>query len=144
MNDNQVRIGVIGVGHLGQHHVKHYKTLDNVELIGVFDINRERSSEISRKFDVKVFDDLNSILEEVDALSIVTNTEHHFKIAEKCLRSKKHVFIEKPITAVVEEADKLVSMAEQNRVLIQIGHIERLNPALLAIDEYKIKPYFVL
>ena len=107
-----------------------YKTLDNVELIGVFDIDLERSSEISKKFDVKVFDNLNSILEKVDALSIVTNTEHHFKIAEKCLRSKKHVFIEKPITAVVEEADKLVSMAEQNRVLIQIGHIERLNPAL--------------
>ena len=60
MIDNQVRIGVIGVGHLGQHHVKHYKTLDSVELIGVFDINRERSSEISKKFDVKVFDDLSS------------------------------------------------------------------------------------
>ncbi len=124
MIDNQVRIGVIGVGHLGQHHVKHYKTLDNVELIGVFDIDRERSSEISKKFDVKVFDDLDSILEEVDALSIVTNTEYHYKIAEKCLRIKKHVFIEKPITTVIEEADKLLSMAEKNRVLIQVGHIE--------------------
>ena len=143
MNDNQVRIGVIGVGHLGQHHVKHYKTLNNVELIGVFDIDRERSSDISKKFDVKAFDNLNSILEKVDALSIVTNTEHHFKIAEKCLRSKKHVFIEKPITAVIEEADKLLSMAEQNRVLIQVGHIERLNPALLALNEYQIKPKFI-
>jgi len=143
MNDNQVRIGVIGVGHLGQHHVKHYKTLDNVELIGVFDIDRERSSEISKKFDVKVFDNLNSILEKVDALSIVTNTEHHYKIAEKCLKSKKHVFIEKPITAMIEEADKLLSMAEQNKVLIQVGHIERLNPALLALNKYEIKPKFI-
>ena len=143
MIDNQVRIGVIGVGHLGQHHVKHYKTLDNVELIGVFDIDRERSSEISKKFDVKVFDDLNSILEEVDALSIVTNTEYHYKIAEKCLKSKKHVFIEKPITAMIEEADKLLSMAEKNRVLIQVGHIERLNPALLALNKYEIKPKFI-
>ena len=143
MNDNQVRIGVIGVGHLGQHHVKHYKTLDNVELIGVFDIDRERSSEISKKFDVKVFDNLNSILEKVDALSIVTNTEHHFKIAEKCLKSKRHVFIEKPITAMIEEADKLLSMAEQNKVLIQVGHIERLNPALLALNKYDIKPKFI-
>ena len=143
MIDNQVRIGVIGVGHLGQHHVKHYKTLDNVELIGVFDIDRERSSEISKKFDVKVFDNLNSILEKVDALSIVTNTEHHFKIAEKCLKSKRHVFIEKPITAMIEEADKLLSMAEQNKVLIQVGHIERLNPALLALNKYEIKPKFI-
>ena len=143
MNDNQVRIGVIGVGHLGQHHVKHYKTLDNVELIGVFDIDQERSSEISKKFDVKVFDNLNSILEKVDALSIVTNTEHHFKIAEKCLKSKRHVFIEKPITAMIEEADKLLSMAEQNKVLIQVGHIERLNPALLALTDYEIKPKFI-
>ncbi len=128
MNDNQVRIGVIGVGHLGQHHVKHYKTIDNVELIGVYDIDRERSSEISKKFDVKV---------------IVTNTEHHFKIAEKCLKSKRHVFIEKPITAMIEEADKLLLLAEQNRVLIQVGHIERLNPALLALDKYKVKPKFI-
>ena len=143
MNDNQVRIGVIGVGHLGQHHVKHYKTLDNVELIGVFDIDRERSSEISKRFDVKVFDNLNSILEKVDALSIVTNTEHHYKIAGKCLKSKKHVFIEKPITAMIEEADKLLSMAEQNKVLIQVGHIERLNPALLALNKYEIKPKFI-
>ena len=143
MNDNKVRIGVIGVGHLGQHHVKHYKTLDNVELIGVFDIDRERSSEISKKFDVKVFDNLNSILEKVDALSIVTNTEHHFKIAEKCLKSKRHVFIEKPITAMIEEADKLLSIAEQNKVLIQVGHIERLNPALLALNKYEIKPKFI-
>ena len=143
MIDNQVRIGVIGVGHLGQHHVKHYKTLDNVKLIGVFDIDRERSSEISKKFDVKAFDDLNSILEKVDALSIVTNTEYHYKIAERCLRSKKHVFIEKPITAVIEEADKLLSMAEQNKVLIQVGHIERLNPALLALNKYEIKPKFI-
>ena len=143
MNDNQVRIGVIGVGHLGQHHVKHYKTIDNVELIGVYDIDRERSSEISKKFDVKVFDDLNSIIEEVDALSIVTNTEHHYKIAGKCLKSKKHVFIEKPITAMIEEADKLLLLAEQNRVLIQVGHIERLNPALLALDKYKVKPKFI-
>ena len=143
MNDNQVRIGVIGVGHLGQHHVKHYKTLDNVELIGVFDIDRERASEISKKFDVKVFDDLNTILEKVDALSIVTNTEHHYEIAGKCLKSKKHVFIEKPITAMIEEADKLLSMAEQNKVLIQVGHIERLNPALLALNKYEIKPKFI-
>ena len=143
MKNNQVRIGVIGVGHLGQHHVKHYKTLDNVELIGVFDIDRGRSSEISKNFDVKVFDNLNSILEKVDALSIVTNTEHHYKIARKCLKSKKHVFIEKPITAMIEEADKLLSIAEQNKVLIQVGHIERLNPALLAINKYEIKPKFI-
>ena len=143
MIDNEVRIGVIGIGHLGQHHVKHYKTLDNVKLIGVFDIDRERSSEISKKFDVKAFDDLNSILEKVDALSIVTNTEYHYKIAEKCLKSKKHVFIEKPITAMIEEADKLLSMAEKNRVLIQVGHIERLNPAILALNKYEIKPKFI-
>ena len=115
MIDTQVRIGVIGVGHLGQHHVKHYKTLDNVDLIGVFDTDRERSVEISNKFDVKVFANLNSILNEVDALSIVTNTKNHYEVAEKCLRSKKHVFIEKPITAEIEEADKLLSIAEKNK-----------------------------
>ena len=94
MIDDPIKVGVIGVGHLGQHHVKHYKTLNNAELVGIFDIDKKRTKEISLKYDVRVFDDLNALLEEVDALSIVTNTQYHAEIAEICIKNNRHVFID--------------------------------------------------
>ena len=143
MIDDPIKVGVVGVGHLGQHHVKHYKTLNNAELVGIFDRDKKRSKEISLKYDVRVFDDLNALIKEVDALSIVTNTQYHAEIAEICIKNKRHVFIEKPITATLEEADHLLLIAKENEVLIQVGHIERLNPALLALQPYSIKPKFI-
>ena len=143
MKNFPVKIGVIGVGHLGQHHVKHYKTLENVELVGIFDTDKKRALEISKKYNTTAFDELSSLIIKTDALSIVVNTQHHAEIAEICIKNKKHVFIEKPITATLEEADRLLSMAKKNKVLIQVGHIERLNPALLALKPYDIKPKFI-
>ena len=143
MIDNSIKIGVVGVGHLGQHHVKHYKSLGSAELVGIFDTDKKRAAEISLKYDVRVFDDLASLIQAVDALSIVTNTQDHAIIAEICIKKKKHVFIEKPITATLEEADRLLVIAKENGVLIQVGHIERLNPALLALQSYQIKPKFI-
>ena len=143
MKNNPVKIGVIGVGHLGQHHVKHYKILKNVELVGIYDTDKNRALEISNKYNTTAFDELSSLIMKTDALSIVVNTRHHAKIAEICIKNKKHVFIEKPITATLEEADRLLSMANENKVLIQVGHIERLNPALLALKPYDIKPKFI-
>jgi len=143
MINNPIKVGVVGVGHLGKNHVKHYKTLNNAELVGIFDRDKKRSKEISLKYDVRVFDDLNALIKEVDALSIVTNTQYHAEIAEICIKNKRHVFIEKPITATLEEADHLLLIAKENEVLIQVGHIERLNPALLALQPYSIKPKFI-
>jgi len=143
MKNNPVKIGVVGVGHLGQHHVKHYKILKNVELVGVFDTDKNRALEISNKYNTTAFDELSDLIMKTDALSIVVSTKYHAEIAEICIKNKKHVFIEKPITASLVEADCLLSMAEENKVLIQVGHIERLNPALLALRPYDIKPKFI-
>ena len=143
MKNNPVKIGVVGVGHLGQHHVKHYKILKNVELVGVFDTDKNRALEISNKYNTTAFDELSDLIMKTDALSIVVSTRYHAEIAEICIKNKKHVFIEKPITASLDEADRLLSMAEENKVLIQVGHIERLNPALLALRPYDIKPKFI-
>ena len=143
MKNNPVKIGVVGVGHLGQHHVKHYKILKNVELVGVFDTDKNRALEISNKYNTTAFDELSDLIMKTDALSIVVSTKYHAKVAEICIKNKKHVFIEKPITASLDEADRLLSMAEENKVLIQVGHIERLNPALLALRPYDIKPKFI-
>ena len=143
MKNNPIKIGVVGVGHLGQHHVKHYKILKNVELVGVFDTDKNRALEISNKYNTTAFDELSDLIMKTDALSIVVSTKYHAEIAEICIKNKKHVFIEKPITASLDEADRLLSMAEENKVLIQVGHIERLNPALLALRPYDIKPKFI-
>jgi predicted dehydrogenase len=143
MRNEPIKVGVIGVGHLGKHHVKHYASLQNADLVGLLDVNNSQAIKISEEFNVPFFTDLKLLLEKVDALSIVTPTPIHAKVAEECIASGKHIFIEKPITQTLDEADRLISLAEEKDVLIQVGHIERLNPALLALKEYKIKPRFI-
>ena len=143
MQKKILKVGVIGVGHLGQHHVKHYLGIENIKLCGVYDVNIEQGIYISNKFKVKVFDSLKEIISVVDAVSIVTPTTFHAKVAEYCIKNKKHVFIEKPITSTIKEANKLIQLADENKVIIQVGHIERLNPALKALEPYNLKPKFI-
>ena len=143
MKYKSIKIGVIGVGHLGEHHVKHFKNLQHAKLVGIFDTNRERAKEISKKYNIKSFEKINSLLDEIEAASIVTTTKHHGEIAELCIKNKIHIFIEKPITATLKEADKILKMADENKIIIQVGHIERLNPALLALKPYVIEPKFI-
>ena len=138
-----VNIGVIGVGHLGQHHVKHYKKLKNTNFIGIYDLDIDRSKEISKIFGVPCFNKLETLIARVDAVSIVTPTLTHAKIAEYCIRQNVHVFIEKPITTTVEEAEKILKLADDLRVIIQVGHIERLNPGILALQNYNLNPKFI-
>ncbi len=143
MLNTTVNIGVIGVGHLGQHHVKHYKKLKNTNFIGIYDLDIGRSKEISKAFEVPFFNTLETLIARVDAVSIVTPTLTHAKIAEYCIRQNVHVFIEKPITTTVEEAEKILKLADDLRVTIQVGHIERLNPGILALQNYNLNPKFI-
>ena len=143
MKYKSIKIGVIGVGHLGQHHVRHFKNLQHANLVGIFDTNRERAKEISKRYNIKNFEKINLLLNQIDAVSIVTTTKYHGEIAELCIKNKIHIFIEKPITATLKEADKILKMAEENNIIVQVGHIERLNPALLALEPYIIKPKFI-
>ena len=143
MKYKSIKVGVIGVGHLGQHHVKHLKNLQHAKLVGIFDTNRERAKEISKKYNIKSFEKIDLLLDEIEAASIVTTTKHHGEIAKLCIKNKIHIFIEKPITATLKEADKVLKMADENKIIIQVGHIERLNPALLALKPYVIEPKFI-
>ena len=138
-----INIGVIGVGHLGQHHVKHYKSIEDANLIGIFDIDNDRAEKIGNKYDVPIFQKIEYLLDQVDAVSIVTPTPNHIEAARQCIDKKKHVFIEKPITVTLEEADELLKLSKEKGVLIQVGHIERLNPALIALKPYPIEPKFI-
>jgi predicted dehydrogenase len=140
---NQINVGVIGVGHLGQHHVKHFSTINNTNLVGVYDTEINRAVEIAKKYNTKPFNSIDSLISYVDAVSIVTPTPHHAEVAEKSIKAGKHVFIEKPITKTVAEADKLLSLKKEKGTIIQVGHIERLNPALLALKDFELNPKFI-
>ncbi len=139
----QVKIAVIGVGHLGKHHVEHFHTIKEVSLVGVYDIDKSRSEKISNLYGIQSFDNIDLLLNKVEAVSIVTPTSEHKSVAIKCIEKKKHVFIEKPITSTVSDADELINLARKQKTLIQVGHIERLNPALLPLNEYDINPRFI-
>jgi len=143
MRNEPVKVGVIGVGHLGQHHAKHYKKLSGTNIVGIFDADIKRSKKISERYNIPFYDSLIKLLKEVDAVSIVTPTKFHSVVAKICIENGKHIFIEKPITKTLKEADELLELAKQKKVLIQVGHIERLNPALLALKTYNIAPTFI-
>ena len=143
MNNMTVNIGVIGVGHLGQHHVKHFLGLKSANLVGIHDLNKNRAKEISEKFGIPFFNNIKNLINKIDAVSIVTPTETHAKMAEYCIERNKHVFIEKPITKTIQEADKILKLAKDRSIIIQVGHIERLNPGIVALQKYKIRPKFI-
>ena len=139
----QVNIGVIGVGHLGVHHASHLAKIKNANLVGVFDTNLERAEEISKKINTAIFQSVDNLLENVEAVSIVTPTSTHRDVAEKCIKKGKHVFIEKPITSSVKDAEHLIELSKKHNVIIQVGHIERFNPALLALSNLDIDPKYI-
>ena len=139
----QVNIGVVGVGHLGFHHATHLSKIKNANLVGVYDIDSKRSDEVSKQLSVPSFESLDLLIDRVDALSIVTPTSTHKTVAEKCIQNGKHVFIEKPITTTVSDADHIIQLAKSNNTIIQVGHIERFNPALLALSSLEIQPKYI-
>ena len=104
MSTKPINIGVVGVGHLGIHHVKHYTTIPNVNLLGIYDPDVKRSNYVSKKYKTVAFQSLIKLIQNVDALSIVTPTPNHYKTAKLCIENKKHVFIEKPISKTDKEA----------------------------------------
>ena len=137
-----VKVGVIGVGHLGKIHAKLWNEVGDVELIGIYDEDHERSACIAGEIGTRSFADLFELLASVDAVSIVTPTFAHYSVAKAALERGVHVLIEKPITTTTREAEELIQMAAEKHLKIQVGHIERFNPALLAIEKYLANPKF--
>ena len=138
-----VKVGVIGVGYLGQHHARIYSELKDAELVAVVDIVKKKAHTIAKKFRCESYTDYKKVIDAVDALSIVTPTTTHYKIARDCLKAGKDILIEKPITVKVREADTLISRAEKKGCILQVGHLERYNPALLAASDMIKDPLFI-
>ena len=140
---DKVRVGVIGVGYLGKFHTEKYSRMDNVQLVGVVDIDRVLAEEVAARFDTRAFADYRDLFGHVDAVSIVVPTEDHFSIATECLNHDLDVLIEKPMTATLEQADDLIKIAESRKRVMQIGHLERFNPAVIALKDIVHNPLFI-
>lgn len=138
-----LRCAVIGVGYLGNFHAQKYAALPDVELVGVVDNDPGRAAEIALALGTKAFTDHRDLLGQVDAVSVVVPTQYHHAVARDFLSAGVHVLIEKPITVTIEEADELIAIADQKKVVFQVGHLERFNPALVALDEILQEPLFI-
>jgi predicted dehydrogenase len=138
-----IKIGVLGAGHLGKIHLKLLKEIEMFELVGFYDPNEENAQKAAQEFNLKSFEDIESLLAEVDAVDIVTPTLSHFDCAMQAIKKGKHVFIEKPITNTLEEASSLLELSEEASIKAQVGHVERFNPAFLALDGQELNPMFI-
>lgn len=138
-----LKIGVLGAGHLGKIHIKCILEIPNYDLVGFYDPNEEISRQVEAEFKLKRFPNIETLIEAVDVVDIVTPTVSHFSCAMQALKKHKHVFIEKPIVATSEEAKILISKAEQTSVKVQVGHVERFNPAFLAVQPLIQNPMFI-
>jgi len=138
-----IKVGVIGVGYLGKFHAQKYAGLNSVELIGVADTDTLRGEKVAEECNCKYFRNYNDMLPLVDAVSIVVPTISHFEVASNCIVSDTDMLLEKPMTATLEEADKLIEMAERKKLLLQVGHLERFNPAVQAIEPFLTEPVFI-
>lgn len=138
-----LRIGVLGTGHLGKIHLKCIMQITDFQLVGFFDPDVENSAKVEKDFGIKRFASIAELVEAVDVVDIVTPTISHFECASEALKKSKHVFIEKPIVATPEEAERLIELAREANVKVQVGHVERFNPAFIAAQPFIKNPMFI-
>ena len=138
-----LKVGVFGVGHLGKFHLNNWKEIPGCELVGFYDPDEKNAEEVIAKYGLKRFSDPSELLTEVDAADIVAPTDHHFSLCEAAIRRGKHVFVEKPLAQTMDEAHALVKLVRESNVKLQVGHVERFNPAFLAVKDLKLNPMFI-
>ncbi|MCB1175361.1 MAG: Gfo/Idh/MocA family oxidoreductase [Leptospiraceae bacterium] len=139
----KVKLGLVGTGHMGQYHVNVAVGMEPYEIVGICDANAEQLQTVAERFDLKAYSDFEVMLAEVDAVAIAVPTVLHFEIARKALEAGKHVLVEKPITTSVAQAEELVHIAESKQLVLQVGHIERFNGAVLELGKVVSEPYLI-
>jgi predicted dehydrogenase len=138
-----LKVGVIGVGHLGKFHLNNWKEIPGVELVGFYDPHDDTAKEVSEKYQLARFLDADSLIDACDAIDVVAPTNFHFEWCEKAIKKGKHVFVEKPLANTMDEARQLVKLAQESGIKFQVGHVERFNPAFLAIKDMALNPMFI-
>ena len=138
-----LKIGVFGVGHLGKFHLNNWKEIKDIELVGFYDPNDVAAQEVSEKYQLPRFLDPERLMDACDAVDIIAPTNFHFELCEKAIKRGKHVFVEKPLANTMDEARILVKLVKESNVKMQVGHVERFNPAFLATRDLTLNPMFI-
>ena len=138
-----LKIGVIGVGHLGKFHLNNWKEIPDIELVGFYDPTDDTANEVSEKYQLPRFLDADLLIDSCDAIDVVAPTNFHFEWCEKAIKKGKHVFVEKPLANTMDEARQLVKLTAESGIKCQVGHVERFNPAFLAIKDMQLNPMFI-
>ncbi len=138
-----VKLGVFGVGHLGKFHLNNWKEISGIELVGFYDPNDIAAQEVSEKYQIPRFLDAEQLMDVCDAIDIVAPTPLHFNLCEAAIKKGKHVFVEKPLANTMEEAKTLVKLVKESNIKMQVGHVERFNPAYLATQGLNMNPMFI-
>ena len=138
-----LKIGVFGVGHLGKFHLNNWKEIKDIELVGFYDPNDVAAQEVSEKYQLPRFLDPERLMDACDAVDIIAPTNFHFELCEKAIKRGKHVFVEKPLANTMDEARILVKLVKESNVKMQVGHVERFNPAYLATRDLNLNPMFI-
>jgi predicted dehydrogenase len=138
-----LRIGIFGTGHLGKFHINNWKEIEGVHLTGFYDPDDDASEEVARIYNLTRFHSEEELIEASDAIDIVSPTNFHFATASMAVRKGKHVFVEKPMANTMAEGSQLVKLVQESKVKLQVGHVERFNPAFNAIKGEKLNPMFI-
>ena len=143
MKKNKLNIGVVGIGHLGNYHLQKYQKLENCKIVAVSDALSDRAEKAADIYKCEAYTDHSAMLGKVDAVSIAVPTGGHYKVAREFLAAGVDVLIEKPICATLEEADELIALAKKKNLILQVGFVERFNPAIMALENVIEKPMFI-
>ena len=138
-----IKVGVIGAGHLGKFHLNNWAVIEGIELVGFCDTDDENAKIVSEKYGLTRYTDHAELMDACDAVDIVAPTTSHFELCEAAIKKGKHVFVEKPLANTMDEARELVKLTKEANIKFQVGHVERFNPAFLALKEYDLQPMFI-
>jgi predicted dehydrogenase len=138
-----LKVGVFGVGHLGKFHLNNWKEIEGVKLVGFFDPDNEMARAVSEQYGIKRYVDESKLIDACDIIDVIAPTTQHFHICMQAIRKGKHIFVEKPLAHTIQEGRDLVNMVREANIKMQVGHVERFNPAYLAIKDMSLNPMFI-
>jgi len=138
-----LKIGVFGVGHLGKFHLNNWKEIKDVEVVGFYDPSDDAAQDVTEKYQIPRFLDVERLIDAVDVIDVIAPTNYHFDLAKMAIRKGKHVFLEKPMAHTMQEAQELVNLVQESRIKLQVGHVERFNPAYIAVQQMDLNPMFI-
>jgi len=138
-----LKIGVFGVGHLGKFHLNNWKEIEGVKLVGFFDPNNDNANQVMEQYGLKRFMDEDKLMDACDIIDVITPTDHHYAVCMQAIRKGKHVFVEKPLANTIQEGRDIVNIVREANVKVQVGHVERFNPAFLALNGMNLNPMFI-